>query len=130
MFRTDIDYRPSTNFYASVYSKSSTPKLLGLVNLVLTWDLLLENALPNNLQRIDVVVSSKSTIFTMAIDHGTVSVVGEGDFHESSMTSYGQNIFIGVSQQNTLSASDFTITIYPSRSFYIQYVTSLPLQLW
>ena len=127
--RYDVAYRPSTNFYSSVYSISPTPTLLGLMTVYLSWDLLLSNALPNNLHRIDWVVTTKTTTFTLAVDQGTVIVVGKGDFHEPSMTAFGQKAVIDLSQKSPLSASDFTITIYPSSAFYNQYNTSQPLQL-
>ena len=127
--RTDAAFRPSTNFYAPVYSMSPTPTLFGLVDIILSWDLLISNALPNNLKRIDCVVTTKTTMFTLTVDQGTVSIDGKGDFHESSMTAYGQNIVIDLIQQSPLSASDFTITVYPSSSFFNQYNTSQPSQL-
>ena len=127
--RLDAVYRPSNNLYSSVYSISPNPTVIGMVTVTISWDLLLSNALPNNLQRIDCVVSTKTTTFTLAVDHGIVSVVGKGDLHESSMTVFGQNIVIDFSQESPLSASDFTITIYPSSAFYNQYITQVPVQL-
>ena len=127
--RLDAVYRPSNNLYSSVYSISPNPTVIGMVTVTISWDLLLSNALPNNLQRIDCVVSTKTTTFTLAVDHGIVSVVGKGDLHESSMTVFGQNIVIDFSQESPLSASDFTITIYPSSAFYNQYITEVPVQL-
>ena len=129
LLRFDATYRPSLNFYASVFSLSPTPSLIGMVNLMLSWDLLLTNALPENLQRIDCVITTKTTSFTLSVDQAAVSIVGKGDLHDSSMTSYGQNIVIDLSQQSPLSASDFTITIFPSTAFYNQYNTLQPLRL-
>ena len=122
-------YRPSNHFYSAVYTLSSNPTLLGLVCVTISWDLLLANALPNKLPRIDCVVSTKTTTFTLSVDHGMVSIVGKGDLHDSSMITYGQTTVIDLSQQSPLSASDFTITIYPSSTFYNQYITPVPTQL-
>ena len=63
------------------------------------------------------------------MDQGIVSIVGKGDLHESSMTAYGKKTVIDLSQQSPLSASDFTIIIYPSSAFYNHYITLLPIQL-
>lgn len=95
----------------------------------MSWDLLLENSLPTNLARIDCVVATKTATFTMAVDQGKVIIAGSGDLHESSMTPYGQNVVVDLSQDSPLSASDFTITIYPSAAFFNQYNTAQPIQL-
>ena len=129
---TDSTYRPSTNLYLPVYSTSvsATPPILyGLVDIILSWDLLMSNVLPNNLPRLDCVVTTKSSTFTLSIDHGTVNVVGPTDLHDSTMTTYGQNIVIDLINQSPLSASDFTITVYPSTAFYNQYITQGPIQI-
>lgn len=95
----------------------------------MSWDLLLENSLPANLARIDCVVVTKTATFTMAVDEVKVIIVGPGDLHESSMTPYGQNVVVDLSQDSPLSASDFKITIYPSTTFFNQYNTAQPMQL-
>ena len=37
------NYRPSTNFYSLIYSLPPVPKLIGISNLVLSWDIMLLN---------------------------------------------------------------------------------------
>ena len=121
--------RPSTNYYQAVYSLSPTPRVLGITSFLLSWDTLLKNALPDNLQRVDCVLSTSTTTFTMAVEQGKVTILGKGDFHDPAMTSYGQAVVMDVRQNNPLSASDFTIRVYPSSAFYNQYVTQFPIQL-
>ena len=122
-------YRPSTNFHAAVYSLSPNPKVIGLSNLQFSWDIMLNNTLPDDVFRVDCVLSTATTTATIAIDQGKVTIVGRGDFHDAAMTPYGQAIVLDVTINNPLSASDYTITIFPSTALYNQYVTQLPLNL-
>ena len=125
----DPTFRPSTALYVGVYSIAPTPILLGLTTLTLSFDQIFNEALPDNLQRIDVVVTSKTMTFTIAVDRGTVSVVGQGDFHDSAMTSFGRTLSLNIKQDSPLSASDFTVIVYPSTAFYNQYISQLPVSL-
>ena len=126
----DVAPRPSTNYYQAVYSlSSSTPKVLGLTSFLLSWDTLLQNALPNNLQRVDCVLSTSTTTFTMAVEQGAITMMRKGDFHDPAMTVYGQAVTMDVRQNSPLSASDFTIMVYPSSAFHNEYVTLFPFQL-
>ena len=125
----DVAPRPSVNYYQAVYSISPTPKVLGLTSFLLSWDTLLQNALPNNLQRVDCVLSTTTKTFTISLDQGAITMMSIGDLHEPAMTSYGQAVTMDVRQNSPLSASDFTITIYPSSAFYNQYFSLFPLNL-
>ena len=40
---SDVNFRPSTNFYSVVYSNSAKPRVLGITNLFFSWDSLLLN---------------------------------------------------------------------------------------
>ena len=123
----DKIYRPSTVLFSGVYSLSRTRELLGLTGIAFSWDTLLHNALPDNLKRIDCVLSTKSTVLTMAVEEGMVTVVGKGDFNEPIMTSYAKDVILDASGGHSL--SDFAITVYPSLDLYNQYITQQPVNL-
>ena len=125
----DNYFRPSTILFAPVYSISPTPTLLGLTNIVFSWDELLLNALPTSLKRVDMVLTTKTTTFTLAVDQGKVTIVGQGDLHDPSMSLYGQAIVLDYSVYSLSSATDFRITVYPSSDFYNQYITKYPFNL-
>ena len=122
-------YRPATLFFTPVYSISPNPSVIGLTGMNFEWDTLFLNALPDNLPRFDCVLSTKTTTATFAVDHGTVTIVGKGDFHESAMTVYGKQVVFDAISSTTLSASGYTITVYPSSAFYKQYITQFPVNL-
>ena len=81
------------------------------------------------MERLDIVITSKTDTFTISIDNGVIQVVGQGDFHETSMTSYGKALFLNIKDNSPLSASDFTMVVYPSTEFYNAYVNQLPVSL-
>ena len=130
----DDYFRPSTGLYTGIYSMDSTaasPKLLGLSNVIFSWDTLLLNALPSNLERVDCVLISSTTTVTMSVDHGKVTIVGRGDLHDPDMTSYGHTVALNIASASdtTLNVNEFTIVIYPSSAFYSDYITRISLQL-
>ena len=122
-------YRPATLFFTPVYSISPNPSIIGLTGMNFEWDTLFLNALPGNLQRFDCVLSTKTTIATIAVDHGTVTIVGPQDFHESAMTTYGKQVILDDIASTAMAASGYTITVYPSSAFYKQYITQFPVNL-
>jgi hypothetical protein len=122
-------YRPATLFFTPVYSISPNPSIIGLTGMNFEWDTLFLNALPDNLPRFDCVLSTKTTTATIAVDHGTVTIVGQGDFHESAMTSYGKQVVLDDVARTAMAASGYTITIYPSSNYYKQYITQFPVNL-
>ena len=122
-------YRPASLFFVPVYSISPNPKVIGLVGMNFEWDTVFLNALPSNIERLDCVLSTKTTTATIAVDHGTVTIVGKGDLHESTYTAYGNQVAFDAATSTALSASGYTITVYPSSAFYNQYVTQFPVKL-
>ena len=125
----DASFRPSTAFFSGVYSIGPTPSLLGIAALTFSFDQVFANALPDNLQRLDIVITSKTMTFTISVDQGIVKVVGQGDFHDTAMNSYGQALPLNIKQNSPLSATDFTMVVYPSTAFYNAYVNQLPVSL-
>ena len=125
----DPSFRPSTTFFAGVYSIAPKPVLLGLTSLALSFDQVFDNVLSDNLQRLDIVITSTTMTFTLAVEQGAVKVIGQGDLHESTMTSYGQALSLNLIQNSPLSATDFSIMVYPSTMFYNQYITQIPINL-
>ena len=133
----DPKFRPSTSLFTGIYSLDSTaasPTLLGLSNVIFSWDTVLLDTLPSNLERVDCVLITPTMTVTMSVDHGTATTVGRGDFHDPSMTSYGLSVVLDINSAsgttgNPLYGDKFTIMIYPSSAFHDQYITQVPLQL-
>ena len=121
----DASPRPSSTLYAPMYGLDKS--LIGLFAGVFSWDTLFQSSLPNYMPRIDCVLQSATVTYTIAIDSGTVSIVGKADMHDNAYTAYGQSFTPDTSAYSTTAVTTFTITMYPSSAFYYKYITQVCL---
>ena len=99
--------------------------LIGLFAGVFSWDTLFQSSLPDYMPRIDCVLQSATVTYTIAIDGGTVSIVGKADLHNNAYTAFGQSFTPDTSAYSTTAVTTFTITMYPSSEFYNKYITQV-----
>lgn len=123
-----VTYNPSTIFYAPIFlnGSASTP-LVGIFGGPFSWSTLLNQSLPSYLQTLDIVISTATTVFTIAISQGNAVIVGgkPGDFHDSNFNNYKTNIN-SFQLDSFVAASSYKITVYPTQAFYNTYVTATP----
>ena len=73
---------------ASYLSLSLLPSLPRLLR---SWDTLFQSALPSYLKRVDCVLTSTTTTYTIAVDQGTVYIVDKSDKHDPNFSQYGKS---------------------------------------
>jgi CHASE domain len=118
-------YRPSTILYFPVVIPGSIPKTIGLIGMAFTWDEIFSHILPSYLNRVDCVVSTVTTSFTLALVNGAVTIIGRGDLHDRNFDEYATVISEGLSDSST-SLAGYTITLYPTTDLYSTYITTNP----
>ena len=118
-------YRPSTILYFPVASSGSIPETIGLIGMAFTWDEIFAHVLPSYLNRLDCVVTTETTSFTLALVNGAVIIIGTGDLHDPKFDEYATVISEGLSDSSS-SLAGYTITLYPTKDLYGTYITSYP----
>ena len=121
----NLKFRPSTILYYPITDPGNSTKPVGLLGIAFTWDEIFTNILPSYLNRIDCVVSTAKSTFTLAIDNGAVTILGMGDLHNRMFDQYKAVISEGLSDSKT-SLAGYTITLYPTDSLYTTYITTYP----
>lgn len=147
----DSELRPSSIFFAPVYDKfkeeqgdvvvngtaatsSSLPEnvrnVVGSISVVFSWDDMLRKILPNYIKgMVCVLKSSIGQEFTYSISGDHVTLLGEGDLHDTSYDYMEENFeanLAGVDQSHAVVANliTYSLTMYPSQEFEDQYVTN------
>ena len=119
-------YRPSTILYFPVTDINDSEKgMMGLFGIAFTWDEILRNVLPSYINRIDCVIRTKTTSFTIALDNGQVYIVGQGDLHDNVFDKYAKPVELGTFEFRT-DLGAYSIILYPTEALYATYITSYP----
>ena len=74
---------------------------------------------------IDVVISSRNALLTLRSADGSAAVLGNGDLHDGSLSRYERRFTLAASGDNT-SAAAFTVSLYPTSSYFRSFHTALP----
>ena len=118
-------FRPSTILYFPMGTTSSSDDMIGLLAIAFTWDEILTNILPSYLKNIDVVISTSSSTVTLSLENGAATVVGPGDLHNRDFDQYMTVISNSLSTTHNILVG-YTIALYPTESFYRNYITTYP----
>ena len=120
IFQDGTTQRPSTVMYSPAASVSG--EVFGMNALVFTWDEMFQNVIPTYFKRVYLVLTTKTSTFTFALDGAKVAVLGVGDLHDAAYDAYG----LAIEDRSILAASGYSFRVYPSRELYQSYVTVLP----
>ena len=114
--------RPSSIAYAPVMRAGSA---VAFACVVFSWDITLENALPNFVNGIDAVLVSgvSGSVYSFRLDGDEVTNTGAFDTHETDST------LVALSAQVVLSAGpsqNWTLHLYPTARLRARHLTSTP----
>ena len=115
-------------------------KVEGSISIVFTWADILQSVLPAYIKGLIVVLENSVTdeldrqLFTYSVSGKEVTLLGEGDMHDASFDMFKHEVLANVAQgMEGLDDVDhlitYKLTIYPSKVFQSQYLTSRPLTL-
>ena len=114
---------PSTIVYAPLVDANND--VFGVIAVLFTWSHVLDNIISTTYKRVYVVLKTKTTVSTFALDGGVASFLGRGDLHETAFDSYGTTLVLDPTNL-VLSTFGYTVTVYPSQQLYSQYITNKP----
>jgi len=102
-------------------------QVVGSVSIVFSWDTLLDRILPDYIKgMICVLESSTGQIFSYSISGDTVTLLGEGDQHDTNYDEYAHDVQgkLLVDNQGGEKYITYKLHMYPSSEFEAQYVTN------
>jgi len=122
------------NDYASailvpVYPALNQTKLVGFIGSSLVWSDLLSDVFGTEDSGIDCVIQSESDpedAYTYAITNGVISFKATGRQISSKYQKYQVKVQLTESNYFTDTSPTFTLTLYPSGSFFDKYLTANP----
>ena len=116
--------RPSAIMYVPILSYTNRSKVLGITNLVFTWDTLMSGALPSFIKGVECVIhsSTSGSSYTFSVDGQTVNAESASDTHDPSYNylRYQFNIHVDPAQV-------YTVSVYPTKGLENLYKTDTPL---
>ena len=125
---SDLALRPSSVFYTPITTVDSSSTLVGISIIAFSWDDVISRSLPLFSGGIDFVLSTATQTYTISFEKGAVSGIFRGDLHDVRYNNYRVDVNDDPSSLlSRISQFDYTITIYPSESFYLKYVNRFPL---
>jgi hypothetical protein len=114
---TPIFDRNSTNHNSTV---------IGVFAQLFSWDAFFRSSLPSYIKRIDIVISTSSKTFTIAVGDGQVTIVAKADVHDTKYNKYKRSATDGLPDSFTSTVSGYRIYMYPTDDLYNQYITNTP----
>eukprot|EP00607_Mallomonas_marina_P010242 CAMPEP_0182421478 /NCGR_PEP_ID=MMETSP1167-20130531/6896_1 /TAXON_ID=2988 /ORGANISM="Mallomonas Sp, Strain CCMP3275" /LENGTH=837 /DNA_ID=CAMNT_0024598675 /DNA_START=264 /DNA_END=2777 /DNA_ORIENTATION=+ len=116
---------PSTLVYAPVI-RLKDGEILGIVSAFLRWEDILKGALPSYISNYDCVLSDASRSFTFKVSGGEIEVRA-GDTHDIRFNDHRRVVTASLTSLTSISASDYTMTLYPTQELYNNYMTDTPM---
>ena len=117
-------FRPSSIVYVPIISMTNESKVLGLTNLVYSWDILMSGSLPSYIGGVECVIKSSSSgnSFTFGISGSNVTIKSTGDTHDTRYDNLVSRFSIQID-----AAQEYTIFLYPTSKLQDSYQSSTPL---
>ncbi len=137
-----VEMDPSSILFYPVFNQFHESRffqeVVGSISIVFTWADILRSVLPNYIKGLIVVLEKSvadevdSQSFTYSVSGEKVTLLGEGDMHDSQFDLFEHQVFANVAQEaEDLGIVDYLVTyrlrIYPSLTFQNQYLTMRPL---
>ena len=111
--------RPSSVLFSPIIGLQSGSPIVGLFSGQFYWEDVLKTSMS---QRMDCVISSPTSKFTMSIDKSGIYLVSWTDSHETAFNQYKYSFTV----ESNFPGSNFTISIYPTKAFHDKYITRTP----
>jgi signal transduction histidine kinase len=119
----DKEFRPAVLVIHPVTAFDDPDKLVGLYSLVMNWDTVFSNVVPNFVEGIDIVLTGSDKDYTFNIHDGNTGLKSSDDSHDSKYDSTGRHFQIPF----FTGPITYSISIYRSDAFNAKYRTDLPI---
>jgi len=128
MLELKIRPGPAGLLFNPVYPANEPTTLVGFATTSIHWQEVLDNVVPSYVSGLTCVVSTATKSYTYEIREGKPELVGDGDLHDDSYTSYAQSApltdFINT---GSATSAKYTLTVYPTSVMFDTFSTSVPI---
>ena len=108
---TDILDGPSTSYFSPIFPDNDNTTLVGQTSGFFRWADILDGHLAPNGRSVMAVVESGTTSYTYEVYDSHVSIIGEGDSHDSKYNKHAKEFTL---LEERFSDVAYKLTIYPS----------------
>ena len=112
--------------YLPIAPANDPTNAVGIAASSIHWEEVLTNVVPDYVDGLTCVVSTKSTSYTFEIQNGKPILIGTGDFHDRTFTEYGQTVILNNVETASELSEKYTLTVYPSSRMLEVFSTSSP----
>jgi signal transduction histidine kinase len=100
-----------------IYLNQNSSNLVGFLGGVINWDLMLGEALPDDVTGLDWVIDDGHTKFTYTFRDGGIHFTGQGDLHDKQYDTKARSALL-YNGYGGASVDPCLVTVYPTDSFY------------
>jgi signal transduction histidine kinase len=128
MLELKIRPGPAAMLFQPIFPANDPTKFVGFATASLHWEEALTDVVPDYVNGLTCVVSTKSASFTYEIrSGGVVELIGDGDLHDKRFEEHAESVVLNeiVTQANT--SAVYTLTVYPTATMFRTFSTKSPI---
>lgn len=118
---------PAALLYLPIYPENDPTNTVGIAASSIHFQDVLTNVVPDYVDGLTCVVSTDTTAYTFEIRNGNPELIGEGDLHDTTYTSYGQSVILNEFETGASHSAVYKLTVYPSTQMLDAFTTTSPL---
>lgn len=115
-------------FVHPVYPTHNKTTIVGVAATIVSLSDLLQLAVPDYIDGIDIVISTDTVAYTYSIINGKPIFRGDGDKHDTDFTNKGISRQLINSNSIAPGSPVYRVSIYPSSDYYESYSSDLPIE--
>jgi signal transduction histidine kinase/CheY-like chemotaxis protein len=117
---------PAGLLFQPIFPVNDPNEFVGFATTSIHWQDVLENIVPDYVDGLVCVVSTKTASYTYEIRSGVPQLVGPGDLH-NGFDKYGQSVVLNdFIETETETSAVYTLTIYPTKELLDTFSTNSP----
>jgi signal transduction histidine kinase len=120
-------YDVTSAIFHPIFPAHNSTEIAGFAGGIMSWSNLLQSAIPVFLTGMDFVIETNENCFTFRITERTLTLMGEGDYHDESFHGYAKSIDLISDSIRLSSVTSYTLTLFPRTELVNEYVTDIPL---
>ena len=102
---------------------------MAVVGVTINWEEALTAIVPDYVDGLDCVVSTKAASYTYSINAGVPTLKGEGDLHDRNFDHMGISAILNDFETGSQASSEYTLTVYPSNLMLNEFRTNSPVEI-
>lgn len=118
---------PGSNIMQPVYASNDPTKQVGVIVTAVVWTEIMVSTYADAVSGVDVVLQSGDQAYTFTVYHGSATLQGEGDLHDTKFDSFATTLDLTSKDLFNPASMHYTVTLYPTQELYDVYCTRNPM---